>query len=190
MLKSKPLIIVLMILGGFAGLWVGINVFSSGFAQILMLVLVLVIGFMMYKSLSGNRRLEKMSDADRSRALAEAPVAARALVYREGFMAKLAGFDIAIDGVSYAQLKSPQSVAIDLPAGEHQLVVKVAGKNQPPFAFSAGTGEIAVIRIGMGIAGAEISREDAAYARTKLTTIPMVKPDGVAPAGATLATAG
>lgn len=189
MLKSKPLIIVLMIVGAIFGAWVGMNVFSSNLALLLFVAIFALIGFLIYKALRGNRRLEKLSDAERSRLLSERPVAARALVYREGFMAKLAGFDIAVDGVSHAQLKSPQSVAIDLAPGEHTLVVKAAGKDQPPFAFSLGAGEVAVIRIGMGIAGCEISREDAAYARTKLTTIPMVRPDGGAVGGGAPVTA-
>jgi hypothetical protein len=190
MMKSKPLIIVATIIAAIVGAWVGMNIVQSGLAQILGLVGVAVLAYLIYNALRRNRRVELVSVAERGQILGASPAPqARVLVYREGFVGKLSGIDIAIDQVSYAQLKSPQSVAITLAPGDHHLVAKVAGKDQPPFAFSVGAGETAIIRIGMGIAGAEISRDELARAQAKLATIPMVRPDG-APADGGLAVAG
>ena len=189
MMKSKPFIIVATIIAAIIGAWVGMNMFRSGFALFIAIAGFALIGYLIYNALRRNRRVETVSAGERARILAESPVAgARALVYREGFMGKLSGFDISIDDVPYAQLRSPQSVAIDLAPGDHHMVAKVAGKDQPPFAFSVGAGETAVIRIGMGIAGPEISRDQGVRIPAKLATIPMVRPDtasapSLAPAG-------
>lgn len=181
MLKSKPAIIVLAIVSAIVGVYVGLNIMNSGLAQIVALALFALIGYLIYNGLRRNRSVEKLSDGERARMLGEAPAAGgRVIVYREGFVAKLSGFDILIDGVPHAQLKSPQSVAVPVVPGEHQLVAKVAGKAQPPFAFTVGDGETAVVRIGMGIAGCEISREEFVRVRSKLATVPMVRADSAA----------
>jgi len=177
-MKSKPLIIVAAIVAAILGAWVGMNILKSGSALTIALVGAAGLGYLIYKSLRNNRRVEIVGPSERARLLASTPGAgARTVVYREGFIGKMAGFDIAIDGQYYAQLKSPQSVAIDIAPGNHRLIMKHAGKEQPPFAFSVSSGEIAVLRIGMGIAGAEISRDDGAQTRSKLASIPMVRPD-------------
>jgi hypothetical protein len=179
MLKSKPAIIAMAIIGAIVGIWAGSNVGNSGFAQILMLAIFGLLAYLIFNGLRRNRKLEAVSAPDRNRILGEQPVGARAIIYREGFVAKLSGFDIAIDGVDHAQLKSPQSVAIDLAPGDHELVVKAAGKAQPAFKFAVGSGDVAVIRIGMGMTGCEITRQDGPQSLLKLASIPMVRPDGV-----------
>ena len=187
MLKSKPVIIAMAIVGAIIGLWAGSNMANSGFARILMLGIFGLLAYLIFNGLRRNRKLEAVSPADRNRILGEQPTGSRVIVYREGFVAKLSGFDIAIDGVDHAQLKSPQSVAIDLAPGDHALVVRMAGKAQPTFPFAVGTGDVAVIRIGMGMAGCEITRQDGPQSLLKLASIPMVRPDGapVATAAAT-----
>ncbi|WP_442681290.1 hypothetical protein ACSBM8_09040 [Sphingomonas sp. ASY06-1R] len=178
MLKSKPAIIAMAIIGAIIGVWAGSNAANSGFALILMVGILGLVAYLIFNGLRRNRKLEVVSAADRNRILGEQPAGARAIVYREGFVAKLSGFDIAIDGVDHAQLKSPQSVAIDLAPGDHALVVKMAGKAQPAFQFAVGSGDVAVIRIGMGMAGCEITRQDGPQSLLKLASIPMVRPDG------------
>lgn len=182
-MKSKPVIIVMAILGAIIGVWAGSHVGDSGFAQLLMLGIFGLLAYLIFNGLRRNRKLEVVSAADRNRILGDQPSGARAIVYREGFVAKLSGFDIAIDGVDHAQLKSPQSVAIDLPPGDHELVVRMAGKPQPAFPFAVGAGEVAVLRIGMSMTGCEITREDGPQSLLKLASIPMVRPD-TAPAAA------
>src|SRR5216684_4361208 len=61
-------------------------------------------------NLAGNKRVPNASDAVKSEALKLAPPAGMALlvVYREGFVAKLAGLNLAIDGREFAQLTSPK----------------------------------------------------------------------------------
>jgi hypothetical protein len=181
MLKSKPLIIVLIIVSMIVGLYVGSHILDSGLAMVVAIALFALIGYLIFNGLRRNRSVEKLTDAERARMLGEAPAAGgRVLVYREGFVAKLSGIDIVIDGVPHAQLKSPQSVMVPVVPGDHQLVAKVAGKAQPPFAFTVGNGETAVVRIGMGIAGCEISREDFVRVRSKLATVTMVRADSAA----------
>ena len=180
MMKSKPFIIVATIIAAIIGAWVGMNMFNSNFALLIALAGFVGIGYLIYNGLRRNRSVQTVSDGERARILAEGPVAgARALVYREGFIGKLSGIDVSIDDVPYAQLKSPQSVAIDLAPGDHRMVAQVAGKNQPPLAFTVAPGETALIRIGMGIAGPEISHEVTTRTPTKLASIPMVRPDTV-----------
>ncbi|MEN3745560.1 hypothetical protein TPR58_00165 [Sphingomonas sp. HF-S3] len=181
MLKSKPVIILLAIVGAVVGAYVGVNILTSGLAQVAAIALFGFIGYLIYNGLRRNRSVEKLSDAERARVLGDTPATGgRVIVYREGFVAKLSGFDILIDGVPHAQLKSPQSVVVPVVPGEHQLVAKVAGKGQPPFGFTVGNAETVVIRIGMGIAGCEISRDDNPRIKSKLGTIPMVRADTAA----------
>lgn len=179
MMQSKLVIIVAAIVAAIIGAWAGMNMFSSGFAMIVVLAIFALIGFLIYNGVSRNRSVERVTDADRGPLLSQPPVTgARAIVYREGFVAKLSGIDIAIDGTRRAQLKSPQSVALDVAPGDHVLTLKVAGKDQKPFSFSVTEGEIAVLRIAMTMTGPEITREDGGAASiAKLETIPMVRSD-------------
>jgi len=69
-------------------------------------------------NLSGNRSVADAGDEQRKQALAAVPPAGKMLLYvqRQGFVAKLAGLNIFIDGRNVAQLKSPRFTLVTLPA--------------------------------------------------------------------------
>lgn len=74
-------------------------------------------------NLSSNRRVANVSDGDRLAALSAPPPPGYGLVYvyREGFIGMAVGFDVALDGVTVAQLKSPRFTRLVVPAGSHML---------------------------------------------------------------------
>jgi hypothetical protein len=140
-------------------------------------------------NLSGNRTVAGASAEQKRVALAREPEAGRALlyVYREGFVAKLAGLDIAIDGRPVAQLKSPRSTCIGLPAGPHILTAGFGGLAGPQnktghFAFEAAAGSTIAIRIASQLGAVQGSLDiatvaDPAAARKTLAGMTMVPAD-------------
>ena len=129
-----------------------------------------------YLLLAGNRKVRLAGGAERIRALG-GPEAGQAqlLVVREGFIGKLAGVDVLIDGAPVTQLKSPRFAALPLAPGRHEVVARVQGKSTEPLTVDAGAGETVVVRIEMGIGKAKLTREhDVAAARQRVAKIPMV----------------
>ena len=61
-------------------------------------------------NLAGNRKVATADPAAKAQALAFTPPAGKALIYlyREGFVGKAAGLNVAVDGKVVAQLKSPR----------------------------------------------------------------------------------
>jgi hypothetical protein len=74
-------------------------------------------------NLASNRKVANVSDGDRLAALSAPPPSGCGLVYvyREGFIGMAVGFDVALDGVTVAQLKSPRFTRLVVPAGSHTL---------------------------------------------------------------------
>jgi hypothetical protein len=90
-------------------------------------ILGVIVAYIM-ANLAGNRRIADASAEQKKAALAAPPAGKTMLyVYREGFVAKLAGLDIAIDGRVVAQLKSPRFTAVIIPAGQHTVRMQFAG---------------------------------------------------------------
>ncbi|WP_420136351.1 hypothetical protein [Sphingomonas sp.] len=179
MAKSKPTIIIAVIIGALIGGWITRNGFDAqrDTAVLLALVMPLALGIGIYNLIVNaqrrNRKVDLRSDAERRYLLADRPSSgARVLIYREGFIAKMSGFDIAIDGVLRAQLQSPQAVAIDLPPGGHVLMVGVPHRKPQSFSFTLAFGEIAVIRIAMrtAITGCQIASQPLNEALPSLRT--------------------
>lgn len=135
-----------------------------------------VVAGTVYLLLSGNRKLPLADDAARARALA-GPEGGQAqlLVVREGFVGKLAGVDVLVDGVAATQLKSPRFAALALAPGRHEVVATVQGKSTEAVPLDLSAGETAVLRIDMAIGRAKLTREsDVAAVRRRLSGIPMV----------------
>lgn len=135
-----------------------------------------VVAGTIYLALAGNRKVALAGDADRTRALA-GPDAGQAqlLVVREGFVGKLAGVDVLVDGTPATQLKSPRFAALSLAPGRHEVVATVQGKRTEPLALDIQAGETAVVRIDMAIGKAKLTQEpDVGAARRRMATIPMV----------------
>ncbi|HWK83829.1 MAG TPA: hypothetical protein VNS61_08825 [Caldimonas sp.] len=72
---------------------------------------------------AGNRRAVPADTEARARALSFACPPNQALVYfiRTGFAGKAVGVDLAIDGKTVAQIKSPRFTCVTVPPGPHEL---------------------------------------------------------------------
>src|ERR1700761_1231969 len=108
-------------------------------------------------NLAGNRRIANASNADRDAALTRSPPPGKALlyVYRSGFVAKLAGLNVAIDGRPVAQLKSPRFTLITIPARPVMLTTAFGGLAGPQnkkgeLTVDASGGGIYVVQITLG----------------------------------------
>lgn len=84
-------------------------------------------------NLAGNRAGVAASEADRAAAASLTPPPGKALliVYREGFVAKAAGMNLALDGWEFAQIKGGKFTAIAVDPGEHELTAGFGGLAGP-----------------------------------------------------------
>lgn len=142
-----------------------------------------------FANLSGNRRIANASDADKAVALSRQPPPGKALVflYREGYVAKLAGMNVSIDAKPVAQLKSPRFTCIVVPAGHHVISAKFGGlvsaqSLMGECALDVGADSAAAVRIGVrmtiGRNGIDLEPQaDVAAARAHLAGMPMTPPD-------------
>jgi len=96
-------------------------------------------------NLAGNRSGPSATADQRAKALAAQPPAGKALLYlyREGFVAKLAGMNVSIDGRVVAQLKSPRFTCITVAPGTHVVTAGFGGLAGPQNKTSELTVEIA-----------------------------------------------
>jgi hypothetical protein len=142
-----------------------------------------------FANLSGNRRIANATDADKAAALGRQPPPGKALLflYREGYVAKLAGMNISIDGTPVAQLKSPRFTCVVVPAGHHVVSGRFGGLAGPQSllgecALDIAADGAAAVRIGVrmtfGRNGIDLALQpDAAAARVHLSSLPMTPPD-------------
>lgn len=138
-------------------------------------------------NLAGNKKLAIATGPERDQALRLRPPAGKSLlvVYREGFVAKLAGLNLFIDGKAFAQLTAPKFTAIVVPAGPHNLSCGFGGLAGPQskkgsFDFIAPADGFVAVRIGveMGLVQGAMSftpSGDAQALKPKLAGMPMVK---------------
>jgi hypothetical protein len=143
----------------------------------------------LFANLAGNRRLAIAGDAEKQAALALKPPPGKALlvVCREGFVAKLAGLNIAVDGREFAQLTAPKFTVLALPAGAHTLTCGfggLAGPQSKPgsYGFEIAADAVVAIRIGVQMGALQGSMTftpivGAEAARAKVARMPMVKAD-------------
>jgi hypothetical protein len=148
-------------------------------------------GFFAYifANLAGNRKLPIADAAQKQAALALAPPAGKALlvVYREGFVAKLAGLNLALDGKEFAQLTAPKFTTLVLAPGVHTLTCGfggLAGPQSKPgtYGFEIAAGGVAAIGIGVSMGLVQGSMKftpitEADAIRAKVGRMPMVKAD-------------
>jgi hypothetical protein len=148
---------------------------------------VFVGGFAAYitANLAGNRKVASASDADKQAALQMKPPPGKSqlYVYREGFVAKLAGLNLQVDGTEFAQLTAPKFTCLVVAPGPHTLTCGFGGLAGPQskkgvYEFVAPADGVAVVGIGVNmglVQGAmsftPISSPDAA--KTKLSGMPM-----------------
>lgn len=111
-----------------------------------------------FSNLAGNKKVPKASDAEKQAALAMQPPPGKALlyVYREGFVAKLAGLNLQVDGQEFAQLTAPKFTVLALPAGPHTLTCGFGGLAGPQskkgsYDFLAAADGMAAVGIGVSM---------------------------------------
>jgi len=147
-------IIIGVVAGVAGGILVKEFVFPEGPAWLIYaLGIGLVVAYLL-SNLAGNRKVAAAGAAERQQAMRMAPPAEKAMLipYREGFVAKMAGLDLAIDGKPFAQLLSPQFTCVLLTPGSHTLTGAfggLAGAQSKPasWAFEAAPGSVLAVRI-------------------------------------------
>ncbi len=136
-------------------------------------------------NLSGNRSVANASEAQRKQALAAVPPPGKMLLYvqRYGFVAKLAGLNVSIDGRVVAQLKSPRFTLITLPARAFTLSAKFGGLAGPQsqggeIVIAPPPGGIVVVKASTEIGLVQgsirlVVQPDAVAARNALASVTM-----------------
>ena len=82
---------------------------SSAVSPLIPTVTAIVV-FSLLQMLSGNRKEVRVDDASRRSSLSAVAPAGQALlyIYREGFVGRLVGWNVSLDGAALAQLRSPR----------------------------------------------------------------------------------
>jgi hypothetical protein len=150
-------------------------------ADLLMLACFGVVGFVVFKNLSSNRKVAKADPGARQAALSFVPPAAGAsalYIIREGFVGMAVGMDIEIDGRVMTQLKSPRFTRMDMAAGPHTMrVLFTASKTPAVLELNLAPGETAAVRLSIstGMIGSQVLAEriDLNTIREKLAKIQM-----------------
>ena len=135
-----------------------------------------VVAGVIYIALSNNRKVPVAGAAARQSALA--PVtdgSARLLVYRQGFVGKLAGVDVYVDGEVRTQLKSPRFAALLLAPGSHTVQSEVQSKRSDAMDVTVAPNETVAVQIVMSLGKTKLVRQDAEAVRGAVAKIPMVQ---------------
>ena len=160
-------------------------VFEGGFMPFLMAIFFGVFVAYIFANLAGNKKVANASDADKQAALQRQPPPGKALlyVYREGFVAKLAGLNLQLDGKDFAQLTAPKFTCVVVPPGPHRLTCGFGGLAGPQskkgaYEFTAPADSVAAVGIGvqMGLVQGSMAftpLTDAQAIRAKLGRMPM-----------------
>ena len=149
---------------------------------------VFVGGFAAYitANLAGNRKVPNASDTDKQAALQMKPPPGKSqlYVYREGFVAKLAGLNLQVDGTEFAQLTAPKFTCVVISPGPHTLTCGFGGLAGPQskkgvYEFVAPADGITAVGIGvsMGLVQGNMAftpLTDPQAVMAKLRGMPMV----------------
>ncbi|RMB51901.1 hypothetical protein C8J44_2926 [Sphingomonas sp. PP-CE-3A-406] len=135
-----------------------------------------VVAGAIYLGLAGNRRVALASGTARQAALA--PVvdgSARLIVFRRGFVGKLAGVDVYLDGEVRTQLKSPRFAALTVTPGVHALETRMHNKPSASLTVEAIANATTIIEVEVAMKQATpVQRGDDADLRAVLAGTPMV----------------
>jgi hypothetical protein len=148
-----------------------------------------VVAAYLFGNLAGNRRIANAGGAEKSAALSRSPPPGKALLflYREGFVAKLAGLNVTVDGKPVAQLKSPRFTCVVVPAGTHTVAASFGGAAgaqsqmaecslEAPADGGAAVRMTAHVTVTMG--GIQLEPQaDLAAVKLRLAGMPMTPPD-------------
>ena len=140
-----------------------------------------------FGNLAGNRKVATVEGGEKEAALKLQPPPGKALLvaFREGFVAKMAGLNIAVDGKEFAQLTAPRFTVLTLAPGAHTLTCGFGGLAGPQsksgtYSFEVTDGGVAAVGIGvaMGLVQGSMTftpLADVNAARAKVSRMPMVK---------------
>jgi hypothetical protein len=143
---------------------------------------------LIFYNLSGNRKTSAADASAKQRALAFTAEPGKAALYlvRTGFVGKMAGMNLAVDGREVAQLKSPRFTRVDVAPGAHTLIASfgggLAGQTKPSeLAFTCADGEIVVMKLGMSMGvlqnPVKVERSSVDAMRRELAGMQMTAPD-------------
>jgi len=178
-----------------AGVGLGFLNSLSGSSSETTFILPVVLGVLVFFILqmrAGNRKEVRVDAAGRQSLLSAAAPAGQALlyVYREGFMGKMVGWNVSLDGAALAQLRSPRFTQTALSPGAHTLAVSLGGlagtQNKPAETiFEAKPGEVIVMAMKSKMGAMSntlffVREPDATAALQKLSKIPMVAAERLA----------
>jgi hypothetical protein len=181
MSKYLPRILIGLVVGG-ATYALMIAVEGPSLLAVLAFISGVIATVYILTGLAGNRKVS-MGGADaKAKALELSPPSDKALlvVAREGFVAKLVGLNMALDGAVFAQLKSPAFSVVELAPGPHTLT---CGQSASPsegkpgsYAFSAEAGAVVGVIVGVSVGTGYKFKpaNDVATLRRKLAGVPMV----------------
>lgn len=130
----------------------------DGFTPLLFAGLSGVFTLYIMGNLSGNTAEGEADPETKRRALSFEAAPGRAALYlvRTGFMAKLAGLNVEIDGKTVAQLKSPRFTRLDIRPGQHLIRAGFGGgltaqSNPAEISLDAKPGEVIVLQLGVAM---------------------------------------
>lgn len=140
-------------------------------------------------NLAGNRKVGTADPATKAEAAKLTPPPGKALIclYRQGFVGKAAGLNVAVDGKVVTQLKSPRFTCIAVAPGEHTVSAAFGGLAGAQNASSSVTvtlaaGQVAAFRysVSMGLIQNTIavtSEANLDTVRAAIAGMPMTVPD-------------
>lgn len=135
-----------------------------------------VVAGVIYLALSNNRSVAIADGGARAAALR--PVGdgmGQLLVFRQGFVGKLAGVDIYVDGAVRTQLKSPRFAALTVAPGAHTVQSEVQNKKSDVIEVVVGANETVAVEIAVSLGKSRlVRRDDVAAVRAALANVPMV----------------
>jgi hypothetical protein len=140
-------------------------------------------------NLAGNRKVATADQAAKTEALQFTPPPGKGAVYlfREGFIGKAAGLNVAVDGKEVAQLKSPRFTRVIVSPGDHTVMAGFGGlagaqNKATPSGFTVAAGQVAAFRFSIAMGAlvntvAVTPMPDLADVKQRLTKMPMTVPD-------------
>lgn len=131
-----------------------------------------------YLLLGNNRKVIVATRNVRQAALDAPPPTdgtARLIVVRQSRMGMLVGVDVAVDGVTVTQLKSPRFAILSIAPGRREVVAMAQGKSSRPQVIDVSAGDAAALRVATGFGGVKITpKADGPQLRSTPATVPMV----------------
>lgn len=146
------IVYTLAILGGLVFYVVLRGLLGGEIMIIVGLIALVVFGVIVFRNMRTNRKVADATPAQRTEALAFAPVDGKAVLYvfRNQFVGRAVGLNVLIDGREVAQLKSPRFTRLVLTPGARR-IAGYTGTNKKPAdgegqAFTANAGDVLIMK--------------------------------------------